>query len=248
MHDDLLKSFLAQQRFPLMFATLNGAHLYGFPSDDSDYDLRGAHILPLESVVGMYPEDETLETTTFDSGIEIDLVTHDIKKYFTLLLKRNGYVLEQIFSPLIYHTSPAFEELREIAVDCITRNHAYHYRNFAQKQWDLFEKQRRLKPLLYCYRALLTGIHLMESAKIEANLMRLNHGFRLPYLGDLISLKLQGSETTLLEDVNLNFHEKEYRRLSRQLEDARMSSSLPDEPRDKLALHNLLIRLRLETR
>ncbi len=247
MHDELLKSFLARQRFPLMFATLNGAHLYGFPSDDSDYDLRGAHILPLENVVGLYPEDETQETMTRESGVEIDLVSYDVKKYFNLLLKRNANILEQIYSPLVYHTTPAFETLREIAGECITRGHAYHYRNYAQKQWELFERQRRLKPLLYCYRALLTGIWLMEEGTIEANVMRLNHRFRLPYLGDLISLKLQGSETTVLEDVNLDFHEREYRRLARQLEEARMSSSLPDEPRDKLALHNLLIRLRMES-
>jgi uncharacterized protein len=247
MHDELLNAFLAQQRFPLLFATLSGAHLYGFPSFDSDYDLRGAHILPLENVVGLYPEDETLEVMTAQNGAEIDFVTHDVRKYFQLLLKRNGYVLEQLFSPIVFHSTPAFEELREIALGCITRNHAYHYKGFAQKQWDLFEKQRRLKHLLYTYRAILTGIYLMENEKIEANLMRLNHRFRLPYLGDLIALKLQGSEDTLLEDVNLDFHEKEYRRLLRQLEEARMSSSLPDEPRGKLELHNLLIRLRLES-
>ena len=33
--------------YPLLFATISGAHLYGFPSPDSDYDLRGAHLLPL---------------------------------------------------------------------------------------------------------------------------------------------------------------------------------------------------------
>ncbi len=29
--------------YPLLFATISGAHLYGFPSPDSDFDLRGAH-------------------------------------------------------------------------------------------------------------------------------------------------------------------------------------------------------------
>ena len=32
--------------YPLVFATISGAHLYGFPSPDSDYDLRGVHLLP----------------------------------------------------------------------------------------------------------------------------------------------------------------------------------------------------------
>ncbi|MFU8806698.1 MAG: DNA polymerase beta superfamily protein [Bradymonadaceae bacterium] len=245
MHEELLKAYLAQQPYPLLFATLDGAHLYGYPSFDSDYDLRGAHILPLENVVGLFTEQETIEKKQTLDGVEIDLVTHDIHKLFNLLLKRNGFILEQIFSPLVYHSTPGFEELRIIAEDCITKNHGYHYRIVATKLWNLFEKQRRLKPLLFVYRLLLTGIHLMDTGKVEANLMRLNHHYRLPYLGDLISLKLQGSEETLMEDVSMVFHEKEYRRLLRQLDDARISSDLPEEPRGKPALHSLLVRLRM---
>jgi uncharacterized protein len=246
MHEELLKAYLAQQPFPLLFATLDGAHLYGYPSFDSDYDLRGAHILPLENVIGLYTEQETIETKVERGGVEIDLTTHDIKKVFDLILKRNGFILEQIFSPIVYHSTPGFEELKAITANCITKNHGHHYRSMAQKLWAHFERQRRLKPLLFVYRLLLTGIYLMESGKVEANLMRLNHHYRLPYLGDLISLKLQGSEETLMEDVSMAFHEREYRRLLRQLDDARISSELPEEPRDKPALHSLLVRLRME--
>jgi uncharacterized protein len=31
------------QPYPLLFVTISGVHLYGFPSPDSDYDLRGVH-------------------------------------------------------------------------------------------------------------------------------------------------------------------------------------------------------------
>jgi predicted nucleotidyltransferase len=47
--------------YPLLFAIISGAHLYGFPSPDSDFDLRGAHVLPLEKVVGLEVRDETAE-------------------------------------------------------------------------------------------------------------------------------------------------------------------------------------------
>lgn len=246
MHEELLKAYLAQQPYPLLFATLDGAHLYGYPSFDSDYDIRGAHILPIENVIGLYTERETIESKSDREGIEIDLVTHDIKKLFNLILKRNGFILEQIFSPIVFHSTPGFEELKSITEDCITKNHGHHYRSVAQKLWGHFERQRRLKPLLFVYRLLLTGIYMMETGKVESNLMRLNHRYRLPYLGDLISLMLQGSEETLMEDVSMVFHEREYRRLLRQLDDARISSDLPEDPRGKPALHNLLVRLRME--
>ena len=41
--DPRLHRIFAAQPYPLLFATISGAHLYGFPSPDSDFDLRGAH-------------------------------------------------------------------------------------------------------------------------------------------------------------------------------------------------------------
>ena len=49
-----------------------------------------------------------------------------------------------------------------------------------------------MKPLLYVFRVLLTGIHLMRSGKVEANLIQLNEEFRLTYLPDLVARKLAG--------------------------------------------------------
>ena len=246
MDDQLIEKVLKRQDHPMLFAGISGSHLYGFPSYDSDYDIRGAHILPLEKVVGLYTEGDTHEYMQRVDGVEVDLVTHDIKKYFELLLKRNANILEQIYSPIQYRRGPYFEELREIAKGCITRNHGHAYRGFAQKIWKSFEKKRRLKPLLYVFRVLLAGLHLMETGQVESNIMRLNYRYRLPYLGDLISLKLQGSEETLLEDLDTEFYEREYRRLVRKLDDARMASDLPDKPRSKPELHDLLVRLRME--
>lgn len=129
---ELLRAEIARHPYKLLFATVSGAHLYGFPSPDSDYDLRGAHILPVDEVVGMLPKRETVEVEGLRGGIEMDLVTHDILKFFTMLLKRNGYVMEQLYSPLIVQTNALHEELREIARGCVTRHHSHHYLGFAE--------------------------------------------------------------------------------------------------------------------
>src|SRR5437763_12378203 len=182
--------------YPLLFATISGAHLYGFPSPDSDFDLRGVHLLPLEEVVGLTAKNETVEKSGIHDGLKIDLVTHDAKKFFGLMLKKNGYVLEQLLSPLVVYTTPEHEELQALAPDCITKHHAHHYLGFAATQWKLFQKETppRVKPLLYTYRVLLTGIHLMRTGEVEANLLRLNETAKLPYLADLIARKTGGEE------------------------------------------------------
>ncbi len=121
--DERLRREVSRHPYPLVFATVSGAHLYGFPSPDSDYDLRGVHVLPVKEVIGLDEGRETLEVSEVRDGLEIDLVTHDARKFFALLLKKNGYVLEQLLSPLIVHTTEAHEELKAIAQDCMNLPH-----------------------------------------------------------------------------------------------------------------------------
>lgn len=233
--------------YPLVFATVSGAHLYGFPSPDSDYDLRGCHVLPLREVVGLDVGGETVEVSSQEDGFELDLVTHDARKFFGLLLRKNGYVLEQLYSPLVVHTTPEHGELKEIGGGCITRHHAHHYLGFAETQWRLFgkERPRRVKPLLYTYRVLLTGIHLMRTGEVEANLVRLNEEARLGHVDDLIARKLAGPEQSALDDGGVDFHRGEYERLRAELEAAHRASTLPEGPSARPALNDLLVRLRM---
>jgi uncharacterized protein len=242
----LLNKQVEQHPYALIFATISGAHLYGFPSPDSDFDLRGVHVLPLKEVVGLRTGPETIEKSGVHDGIEIDLVTHDARKFFGLLLKKNGYVLEQVLSPLVVHTTPEHAELREIAAQCVTRHHAHHYLSFAETQWKLFEKENppRVKPLLYVYRVLLTGIHLMQTGVVEANLVRLNEAARLPYVDELIQRKVAGAERERLNETDLGFHRGEYVRMREKLQQAHEASALPEAPRGSAALHDLLVRTR----
>lgn len=249
--DPRLHRIVATQPYPLLFATISGAHLYGFPSPDSDFDLRGAHVLPVEHVVGLDVRDETIEDSRVIEGLEMDIVSHDVKKFFGLLLKKNGYVLEQLYSPLVVHTTPEHGALKRIAHDCITRHHSHHYFGFAETQWKLFDKERprRVKPLLYVYRVLLTGIHLMRTGRIEANLATLNQEFRLPHIPDLVARKLASPEKSKLEDADIAFHKSEYQRLRGELQAAHDASQLPELPTEetRAALNDLLLRVRLRS-
>jgi uncharacterized protein len=246
--DALLRAVMREQPYPLLFASISGAHLYGFPSPDSDYDLRGVHVLPLREVVSLNPRRETVEVSADREGLELDLVTHDVEKFCRLLLRPNGYVLEQLCSPLVVHTTEAHAELRDLAPRLVTRHHAHHYLGFAETQWRLFEKERprRVKPLLYTFRVLVTGIHLMRTGEVEANLVRLNERFGLPYIGELVARKLAGPEQGALDDGDVTHFAAEYTRLRGELEAAREASRLPHEPGCRDEVNDLLIRVRLQ--
>lgn len=243
-----IDAVLSNHPYRLLFITISGAHLYGFPSPDSDFDLRGVHLLPLTEVVGLKDTRETVEHSSKDpDGFEADFVTHDAAKFFRLMLRKNGYVLEQLFSPLVIRTSPEHEQLKAIGRRCITKFHAYHYLGFAETQWKLFHKETtpRVKPLLYVYRVLLTGIHLMRTGVIEANLLILNSTFRLPYIADLVARKVSGTEKGLLPSADLEFHNREYLRLRAELETAMLQSPLQGTTPALNELSDLLVHLRL---
>lgn len=199
---DILEALRRERQFKaavrewgqFLFTTVSGAHLYGFPSPDSDVDLRGAHVLPAREVLGLKTGPNTVERSHVRDGLQVDLVTHDVHKFFTLLLRRYGYVLEQLCSPLVVHKTPEHQALKALMPGMVTRHHAHHYVGFAHTQWRRFQKESRVKPLLYVYRVLLTGIHLMRTGEVEANLLQLNETFGLPYIPDLVAQKIEQAE------------------------------------------------------
>jgi len=241
-----LRRIVAGEPRSLVFATVSGAHLYGFPSRDSDVDLRGAHVAPLADVVGLRTAPETTTLDWIDDGAEIDLVTHDVAKFFRLLLRRNGYVLEQLLSPLVVTTSDAHAELVALAPRLVTVHHAHHYFGFAQTQQRLFTKTGELKPLLYTMRVLLTGTHLMRSGVVEAHLPTLLALVRGPaYVPELMEAKADGEHDRLDPSVvSADAVQADVAALTADLESAQAASRLRDTPGGFEDLHRILVDLR----
>jgi predicted nucleotidyltransferase len=240
-----MRQLVEKLNYRPLFVTVSGAHLYGFPSADSDVDLRGCHQLPLRDIVGLDTPDETVERETIVDGTEVELVSHEIAKYLRLLVRHNGYILEQILSPIVVTGQKFLDELRPLAVRCITRHHYHHYRGFYATQRKLLEKEnpKRAKPLLYAYRVLMTGIHLLRTGEIEANLPHLNEHFHLPFLNELMDRKIHG-ENISAGELDWQFHESQLAALETALDRAFEDSQLPADP-DRAAINELLVRLRL---
>ncbi|AKZ54872.1 hypothetical protein SAM23877_1823 [Streptomyces ambofaciens ATCC 23877] len=241
-----LAPVVAEQPFPVLFATVSGAHLYGFPSRDSDVDLRGVHLLPAADLVGLREPEETRSRMWDRDGVEMDLVTHDLRKFVRLMLRRNGYVLEQLLSPLVVHTTDAHRELAALAPGVLTSHHAHHYRGFAGTQWRLFEKTGELKPLLYTFRVLLTGIHLMRAGEVQPHLPTLlGEVDAAPgYLPELIAAKAEREHGDA--GVDRVCVRADVERLHGELDEARAVSALPEAPTVYDALHDFVVRVRLE--
>ena len=229
-----------------VFATISGAHLYGFASPDSDVDLRGAFMLSVRDLLGLHPSAETI-TIEDQTTYELDWVAHDIRKFARLMANHNGYVLEQLFSPLVVVTTSAHQELMELGKGCVTRTTVRHYQGFSRgRRKRLAEPEPTVKHLLYAYRVLLTGIHLMQTGEVVSNIAVLNERFRIAEIDELVARKRVGAEKMLLNEHDLAKHAGVLDRLEAALVDAHDSSHLPDEATSATALEDFVVRLRLE--
>ncbi|MDI6105432.1 nucleotidyltransferase domain-containing protein [Actinoplanes sp. NEAU-A12] len=230
--------------YPLVFATVSGAHLYGFASVDSDLDLRASHVLPPEEVIGLRTGPNTIESDTVRDGVELDVVSHDLLKFAKLLNSRNGYVLEQLLSPLVIVTTEAHTALTSLAPGLVTSGHAHHYLGFAATQERLYLKTGKLKPALYTLRVLLTGIHLMRTGSLECDLGVL--GERIAYVPELIAAKREAEHGPLPAGAAAHLA-ADIPALRAALEEARDDSHLPGyaDASAVAALHDLVVATRL---
>lgn len=203
---------------------------------------------PLRQILSMRGSPETHEIVDKESLPEFDFVAHEVAKYFRMLLKNNGYVLEQVFSPLIAYATPEFNELRDIARRCICRQHRHHFFHFGMDQWRAVSaaKEPTVKGLLYTYRPLLAGIHLMRTGRVESNRRRLNEEIRTPGVDELIARKIEGEERMAMTEYEVASHRPMLDSLCERLDAERDRSVLPDLPEAADELNDFLLRIRLQ--
>jgi predicted nucleotidyltransferase len=241
-----LTDLVHRQLFPILMMTVGGSHAFGYAASDTDYDLRGIHVLPIDIALGIHEDQYTVSVREQISRLEVDLLTYDIKRYLTFIMEENSFVIEFLYAPPVAMDADIIAELKAVCKKSVTRNHAYNYIGYAKKQWKLVEKffPYSVKPFLNSFRILLTGLNLMQTAEVELHLPSLAEKYNLPYLNDLVEeMELKG-KTACLDNDDLNFYQTKFEALLEQLENARYRSPLPTEPSGKNEMNDLLVRIR----
>jgi len=224
---------------------LSGAHAYGFPSPDSDVDLKAVHVAPTARLLGLRPALPPLSRMEVLDGVEIDYTSNEIGAVLAGVLKGNGNYLERILGQCLLQGSPWLEELRTCVVPTLSRRVHQHYRGFAHRQRIELDARPSAKRVLYVLRTALTGTHLLRTGEVVTDLTTLldPYGFRRGH--ELVEIKRQGETTRLSSDV-LESWRSELDRAFKALDDAAVASILPLEPSGVDALENWLVELRKE--
>ena len=141
----------------ILMAVESGSRAWGFPSRDSDWDVRFLYVRPLASYLSVEPPREGIERP-IEAGL--DLVGWDLRKALRLLTKSNAAMLEWLASPVVYRRDDAVATaLAELAREAAHLPAlAYHYDRLARGTWPEGEAGSasiRLKSLFYALRPAL---------------------------------------------------------------------------------------------
>jgi predicted nucleotidyltransferase len=180
--------------------SLSGGHAYGFPSPDSDVDLKAIHIAPTAQLLGLYPPPGNApDRIEVVDGVEIDYSSNEVQPALGGILQGNGNFIERVLSRFALRSSAEHESLREVVQRGLSRRIHRHYRGFAAgqlREWDK-DGSRSAKKLLYVLRTTLTGTHALLTGEIETDVTRLldEHGFGAAR--ELVEAKRRGERSEL---------------------------------------------------
>lgn len=222
---------------------LSGAHAYGFPSPDSDLDLKAIHVAPTADLLDFEVPPPTADRAEVIDGVEIDYTSNELAHALAGILGGNGNFLERVLGRMTATASPLLDELRPLARRAVSRRVHRHYRGFAMNQLRFLEKEPTAKKLLYVLRTTTTGIHLLSTGELEADLARLMDHYDLADARTLIEQKRAG-ERVGLDPALLEAWRPRVETLFTRLDAARETSPLPEGPANEREIRAWLLGVR----
>ena len=142
----------------ILYSCESGSRAWGFPSPDSDYDVRFIYTRSLDDYLTIQPKKDHL---SFPINDELDIYGWDISKVLHLISKSNTTPFEWLQSPVVYKEDTTFKE--ELWTLCqgyfCPRNNIHHYLGIARGAMETMNGEDiKIKKLFYILRPLLAAL------------------------------------------------------------------------------------------
>jgi len=158
-----LASLEAQHNIRILYACESGSRAWGFPSPDSDYDVRFIYVHALDWYLGL---DENPDTLNFPVDDELDLAGWELRKTLRLLRGSNAALFEWLQSPIVYHEAAGFRaQLAPLLPRAFNlKAGLHHYLGQLRRgvEEELTSEEVRLKRLFYALRSALAARWIRE--------------------------------------------------------------------------------------
>jgi predicted nucleotidyltransferase len=193
----------------ILYACESGSRAWGFPSPDSDYDVRFIYCHPPAWYLTLDEGPDTLNVPIDD---ELDLAGWELRKALRLLRGANASVFEWLQSPVVYHEALDFRArlapLLPAAFNLKAGLHHYLGQLRRGLEDDLPGPEVRLKRLFYALRSALVARWVRERHTLPpmefAPLRALLPAALEPVVSALLAAKASANEkTTVSRPVEL---------------------------------------------
>ncbi len=145
-----LRTIEIQDNVEVFYACESGSRAWGFPSKDSDYDVRFLYVHPVDWYLSIVEKRDVIERPLTE---QLDITGWDLKKALELFRKSNPPLLEWLDSPIIYQEKfTVAAQMRELAKTYYSPSACvYHYLHMAQGNVRAYLKGERIWVKKYFY-------------------------------------------------------------------------------------------------
>lgn len=171
----------------VLYACESGSRAWGFPSKDSDYDVRFIYIHPLEWYLSISEARDVIEKPITD---DLDISGWDLRKALRLFRKSNPPLMEWFGSPIIYREDCIVSKLRELIPTYYSQTaSSYHYLHMAKANHRAYLQGNEIwtKKYFYVLRPIMAIIWMEQGLGVVPT----NFNFMLDRISVPLDLKLE---------------------------------------------------------
>lgn len=151
-----LRAIESEENVRILYACESGSRAWGFPSKDSDYDVRFLYVRRPEAYLSIFERRDVIERPINDM---LDINGWDLKKGLNLFRKSNPPLLEWLESPIRYEENYSVaQNIRALSpLGFSPKSCIYHYLNMARGNYRdyLQGSEVKIKKYFYVLRPLL---------------------------------------------------------------------------------------------
>lgn len=203
-----LQEIEAQHNVRILYACESGSRAWGFPSTDSDYDVRFIYTHHADIYLGI---DEIKDTIDVPVNAVLDINGWDLKKSLRLFRNTNAAIYEWLQSPIVYRESGSLlADLKAMMPEYFSqRDGLHHYMGIARNSFAaLAGEEIKIKKYFYCLRSLLAAMWIVQKKEMppmEFGILRtiVQDSAWHKEVDRLLVTKTAGDESTLIAPVAL---------------------------------------------
>lgn len=199
-----------QESVRILLAVESGSRAWGFPSCESDYDVRFLYIRPVQGYLTVTPPRDVIE---WPIDAILDVSGWDLRKALQLMLRSNAVLIEWLTSPVRYRSWDGADQLLALARSAANLGAlAYHYQHQIQRSLQTVSDSgdsARLKSYCYALRSALAIAWIRQRGEAPPmDIGALMAGLTLPeelvpLIQQMIARKLKAAEDATMPRISV---------------------------------------------